>query len=103
MQLKLFNDAGEKMKSAFENKYPNIVPKSKLQGEVLIIKDVRRNVRTSFGLTTIYDAVKESDGEEVAFTGGIVLDKQEIQQGDRITLELHRGKNSDYYIAVEVK
>ena len=103
MQLKLFVDVGEKMKPAFENKYPNIVPKVKLQGQVLIIKDVRTNVKTPFGETTIYDAIKEDDGEEVAFTGGVVLDKQEIQRGDRIVLKYHQGKQSGYFIAEEVK
>jgi len=87
------------MKPAFENKYPKIEPKKNLQGEVLLIQDIRKDVKTPFGEATIYEAIRESDGTTVAFTGGTVLDKQELERNDKITLRKVRGKQSDYWIA----
>ena len=86
------------MKEPFENKYPPIVNKKTIEDEILTIRDVRR-ISTAFGMATLYEALREKDGEVVAFTGGMVLDKQEIGKGDRIILHKHKGKMSEYWIA----
>jgi len=102
-QLKLNGEiyAGEKVKQAFDKTYPDITPKRDLQGEALLIRDIRQ-IDSLYGLATVYEAIRESDGQVIAFTGGTVLDKQDLQKGDKITLKLHKGKNSEYWIAEEV-
>ena len=99
--MSLFDYVGEKMKPAFDSTYPKISPKRDLEGEVLIIQE-KREIDTAFGHAVVYEAIRERDGEIVAFTGGEVLDKQDLERNDRISLKLHKGKKSNYLIAEAV-
>jgi hypothetical protein len=77
----------------------DITKKSELLGHVLLI-EATTQTDTEHGTAILYDANDETTKKKVVFFGSSVMDRQEIQKGDRIKLSTKKGKRGDFYYAL---
>ena len=71
-------------------------------GKKLVLREVRKGIKTEFGMQTVYSVTVDGGTELHEFFGGKGIDQQDMQVGDVFTLKTKDvGKGNAMFIAEE--